>query len=312
MARRMLQVCLGVGCAIAAVVVHFVSPFDLSPLFPFYPAVFAAAILGGVMSGITCLFLSTVAGWFFFVPVRYSFVFSDASGAESMIMFVLGSALAIYLCDAKDRAVTALMDERNRSTTLFAELQHRVANNMAIVASLLNMHQRALPEDEPKSKLVFKEAADRLTAFARIHRRLYNPAAASEHINTLLADLCHDLIEANGAQNIVCMIDSEEDCLPLATLVIVSMALNEAFTNCLKYAFVDRDRGTVSVSFKRRQGSYELLVADDGVGFDAPTTVQGIGSKILDGLAKQLHGSLRVESGSAGTQVRIVFPISGA
>ena len=69
--------------------------------------------------------------------------------------------------------------------TLFNELQHRVANSMQLVVSMLQLGARGLKD--PAAVMVIDQAASRVGAMARLHRRLYDPAAYETVLNQCFA-----------------------------------------------------------------------------------------------------------------------------
>ena len=98
--------------------------------------------------------------------------------------------------------------------------------------------------------------------------------------------------------------------------------LNELVTNALKYAFPDNGAGTVRVRFRRDGNDYLLSVSDNGVGMasdDAPAARErprrlgtGLGTRLLQGLAAQLRGTLSRSPGEdgSGTLAVLRFPVA--
>jgi two-component sensor histidine kinase len=85
--------------------------------------------------------------------------------------------------------------------------------------------------------------------------------------------------------------------------------LNELLTNIMKYAFVGRDDGVISVSATLKDGLVRLEVADNGWGMPegidfADST--GFGLTLVQGLTDQLNGTLRLVRGK-GTRIILEF-----
>ena len=88
-------------------------------------------------------------------------------------------------------------------------------------------------------------------------------------------------------------------------------ALQEALTNVARHASATR----VRVELRRDHGSVELLVTDDGVGFDVSRVRRRNGRRPtlgLSGMAERVHlvgGSVDIRSApGSGTRVRASFP----
>ena len=146
---------------------------DAVPFITLFPAILVAALIGGLRVGLIVAVL--FSGWYFFLPPAGSWAIRDGNTAAALIFFWITAGIQLYVIEALNRAVDGLSSERDRAAVLFRELQHRVANNMSFVASLLRL-QRKQVEARPESALaVFDQAQARLETMARIHRRLYDP-----------------------------------------------------------------------------------------------------------------------------------------
>lgn len=296
----------------------------LPPGFPyltFFPAVILTTFFCGLRPGIFCAALSGLAAWYFFIePARslelngqsalalvfYAFIVS-VDIALIHFMHVAGSRLR------REQAVTAGLYEQQR--TMFQELQHRVANNMQFVASLLILQKRKAGNDPKAAMTALDDARVRLETISRIHRRLYDPSRLDLPVGQYLQELCSDMLDATGAQNIVCLVDVAPIRFDLTRLTTLSLLVVEVVTNALKHAFTAGERGTITIQLEQLTPERLVLsIADNGRGISAdfdPETSKSLGFRISQGLASQLDGKLTY-SGGSGTIVRLVFPVSEA
>jgi len=284
------------------------------PYVTFFPAVVLATFIGGLRAGILCAVLSGLAAWYFFIQPAYSFSVNWAA-AVALAFYAFVVIVDIVLIHAMYRAVARLSEEKavtaglyDQQKVMFQELQHRVANNMQFVASLLNFQTRRIREDPSSALAALDEARLRLETISRIHRRLYNPESLDLPIGRFLQELCSDLMSASGTKNIVCLVDAPTVTFNLDRLTILSLLVAEIVTNALKHAFVGRSRGTITLRMESRDvDSYVLTVTDDGNGmppdFD-PQQSKSLGLRIINGLAAQLNGKLTF-SQDEGTVVRL-------
>jgi two-component sensor histidine kinase len=152
---------------------------------------------------------------------------------------------------------------------MFGELQHRVANNMQFISSLLAMQGRRLPPGDV-ARDILRDAADRLRRFAAIHRQLHDSQAADRRFDTLAREVLSDLLQATGCGRIRLEVAADAAALPLDTMTTLILITTEAATNAIKHVFA-KSRGTrLRVTLTRRaQGDFELVIADDGPGFPA-------------------------------------------
>ena len=83
--------------------------------------------------------------------------------------------------------------------------------------------------------------------------------------------------------------------------------------NALKHAFPGEARnGRIVVSYRVADGDWKLTVSDDGIGHDDPGTGRsdrdlgaGLGTSLIQALAKQLDARVGTVSNSKGTAVSI-------
>ena len=291
----------------------------LPPGFPyltFFPAVILTTFFCGLRPGITCAVLGGVAAWYMFLPPFYSFALNGSTTV----------ALAFYACIVAvdiavihfmhvagdrlraERSVTAALYDQQR--TMFQELQHRVANNMQFVAALLTLQKRKVGDDPAAALTALDEARVRLETISRIHRRLYDPERISLPVGQYLQELCTDLLDATGAQNIVCLVDVPPLSFDLTRLTTLSLLVVEVVTNALKHAFPVGARGTITITLEQlADARLALTIADNGrgmpKGFD-PSTSKSLGYRISQGLAGQLGGTMSY-GGQTGTIVRVEF-----
>ena len=286
------------------------------PFLTFFPAVIVTTFVGGRGPGILCAVLSGLAAWYFFIPPFDSFAI-DGQVALALVFYVaiVGVDIALIHVTQRvgerlraERAVTAALYEQQRA--LFTELQHRVANNMQVVGTLLAVQKRKVDRDPGSGAAALAEAEERLAVFARIHRSLYDPSVADRPVGDTLRDLCADVIEASGRENVALVLEASELTLDLARLTTLCLLVVEIVTNALKHAFPEGRAGRIAVRLARAGGGRLLLtVSDDGCGwpdgFD-PAASRRLGFRIVHNLATQLGGTLAYAS-ECGAVVRLDF-----
>jgi two-component sensor histidine kinase len=86
-----------------------------------------------------------------------------------LLLFCVAAGIQLFVIEMLNRTVDRLSDERDRVAVLFRELQHRVANNITFVASLLRLKRRTLDAAPQNAAAVLDEAETRLGTIARIH-----------------------------------------------------------------------------------------------------------------------------------------------
>lgn len=310
---------MGVGAVLfaAAVWARFAFADELSafPFLTFFPAIVLTAFVGGARPAVLVTAASAATAWYYFVPPFNSWDIRPQE-AVGIAFFLLVATIDIALVELFRDALSRLRMERTRASDLlatreamFSELQHRVANNMQFVSGMLAMQQKQF-EGTPAGEAL-EQAAARLRAMSRIHRRLYDPANADREFGPLIEDLCHELLQATGAKNLVCRVEVPSVSLPLDRVHALSMIVTEALTNAVKHAYPDGQPGTIRISLTQNDGKdWMLTIADDGRGlpenFD-PAIAQSLGMRIVQALATQLNGALTFANGAPGAEMRLRF-----
>ena len=276
----------------------------------FLPAILLAGLFGGIQVGLAVFGGCLLVAWVLFFP-PYGTFYLAPHDAITMVIFIFTAAVELYVIRTLKLAMNDLAIARERSNTLFRELQHRVANNLQSVAALLRLRRKSL-EDGSAGANALDAARSRLDLMSRVHRRLHDPAVVEVPLDRYLEGLCTDLIQASSLPYIQLHVETASTRFDLESLMSLSLITAELVTNSLKHAFTDRVEGSIAIKLTEEGGICRLTVTDDGCGF--PTTSNGaktgrLGQGILQSLAAQLRGALSVES-DRGAKAVVVFPSS--
>ena len=210
----------------------------------------------------------------------------------------------------KDRAHSEVREARDRALALLGQVNHRIANSLALVMSLARMQAAATPDATTKSALA--EAQARIAAVANVHRTLY----ASEdilvvdlaaYLSAVVDELRHSIAAENhGAILSVRAVNAQ---INTERAVAIGMIATELITNAIKYAYPDAS-GEVRLLFERvGEAGFILAVEDDGVGLkDGSDKGAALGGRIVRAMARSLDTELTYESRPAGT--RAVVPLA--
>lgn len=198
------------------------------------------------------------------------------------------------------RDITQLKEHERHVRLLLREVHHRVKNNLQTVASLVQLHP--MP-DETK-----RELRDRILAMATVHEHLHRPEN-SEGVE--LADyLTQVLVHVNESYGGVVRL--ELDLQPVIvdpdTATSLGLIANELITNTNKYAYPDRESGTMWVRLSSAADGRALLrLQNDGISFDSSPRSNGIGIRLIDSLSAKISDNYRLD-GTNGLHFEIEFP----
>jgi two-component sensor histidine kinase len=273
------------------------------------PAILVSGLIGGIKIGLGMAAASFLAAWVWFFPPYGTFVL-DPRDTVTVLAFYLTASLELYVIRALNLTINNLSMAEKRSVTMFRELQHRVANNIQTVSSVLYQERKKLDRGSTGARALEK-AQERLDLMVRVHRSLNNPKMLNLPIGSYLQSLGEDLIRASNTPQVHLTVTAAPVTLDVERLMSLSMIVAEAVTNALKYAFRDRPDGTIVIALGVAGRVCTLTVCDDGPGFPSTrphASQRSLGRGIMESLVSQLHGKLSIES-RPGTTVRVVFPV---
>lgn len=218
--------------------------------------------------------------------------------------------LSLAVADVTDARVSEKLkdDLLREKAILLQELQHRVANSLQIVASVLLHSARNMPSDETRAHL--HDAHSRIMSVAAMQRQLAVTRLGDVDLRHYFTDLCHSI----GASmirdhNQLSLEVSADDGVASADVsVSLGLIVTELVINALKHAFPGHRPGKIMVDYRAQGPGWTLSVGDDGVGMpaDPESAKPGLGTGIVEALAKQLEASVGVSAGNPSTLVSVV------
>jgi two-component sensor histidine kinase len=190
---------------------------------------------------------------------------------------------------------------------LLQEVQHRVANSLQIIASVLMQSARKVQSEEARGHL--QDAHHRVMSIAAVQRHLAVSSLGEVALRPYFVQLCESLAASMISDPHALSIDVTVDDSFVAANKSVSLGLivTELVINALKHAFPRHARGKIVVDYRSNGPDWTLSVKDDGVGM--PTGDQrakaGLGTGIIEALARHLGAGIEVLRSNPGVAVAI-------
>jgi two-component sensor histidine kinase len=194
-------------------------------------------------------------------------------------------------------------------TVLLAELSHRMRNDLAMLAAVIELQRYATPD--PAVRMALATTAERVHVLGQLHDRLGRPdrqpvVDSREFLEGLVDELHTTMV---GLRPVALEVAAERHALPSARALVLGLIVNELVTNTLKYAFPADRVGTVTVGFERDGDAFCLTVVDDGIGLAGLAGETRLGHHLVRALARKLGGRFETEDGSGlGTVCLVRFP----
>lgn len=247
--------------------------------------------------------------------------FSDDE-VELLAAFANDAALAM------DKA--RLYEEMERQSTtkslLLQELNHRVKNNLQMMASLMRLQLRRVRASEVKETLAL--AQSRIESLGAVHDLLAeeNTAPTAEQLTTVqgvvkkVADIALNTM-AQQHQRVSLNVEAGEFPLGQRHATLLGLVLNELVCNALTHGLRQRAEGMILIEAEEADELLRVCVTDDGVGLPEGFNLaqsNGLGMSIVKGLMEQIDGDFHMENVAlagqsppdkpAGARAIITFP----
>jgi PAS domain S-box-containing protein len=210
------------------------------------------------------------------------------------------------------RLAAKLKDELvQEKQVLLRELQHRVANSLQIIASVLMQSARRVQSEETRTHLY--TAHNRVMSIATLQKQLAITSNEEVELRPYLKELCASIgasmIDDDGRISLSSTADDSKATANVS--VSLGLIVTELVINALKHAFPEPEQsGLVTVDYAAKGEGWSLTVKDDGVGIgegDGAGT-PGLGTGIVDALAKQLGATVTTSDNEPGTKVSVEHP----
>lgn len=284
------------------------------PYLTYFCAVIATAYLAGLWPALAVGVVAALAAIFSYSPTVSVLAELPSMPVGGLMFFITAAACAGAIASLR-RARDRLEVERKRYAdlaesrdVLYRELQHRVSNNIQVVAGLLRVQAASA---SPSGRKALTQASGRIALIAKIQRELHNQAGAPTVFRDFARDLLADAVAAAGAEGVTVQLDGGEEPLHPNQATAVSLVMLECFHNALEHGYGDGRGGVIEVALRRDGTLWRLTVSDSGRGPPQGLDLDrgdSLGLKIVRAMAAQIHGEFSIVSAAPGAVCRLTYP----
>jgi two-component sensor histidine kinase len=232
---------------------------------------------------------------------------SEGEFSINDISFLQGAANLLGMAIERQRIEANLRAALERNQLLLKEVNHRVNNSLALVASMLHL-KSAVVNDEVKLHL--DEASNRITAIARAHQRLYQTEMFEKiELGPYLEDICRSFSESLPDCLLHVSVKSGIE-VPPDQAIPVALFVNELITNSAKYGHPN-SKCEVWIEVIKSEAKISVSVRDKGIGLPPnfeSTSRTGLGMRLVNAFAGQLGGRLEIHRHDPGVEFILTFP----
>jgi two-component sensor histidine kinase/PAS domain-containing protein len=216
----------------------------------------------------------------------------------------------------KQRLLEESEDLLRQQRNLLSEMQHRVANSLQIIASILLLKAKEVVSQETRDHL--RDAHQRVLSVAEVQAHLHSVAGIDQiEVRAYLRKLCEGLAASmtGPSHPIEIKVVVADGAISSSRAVSMGLIVTELVINAIKYAFPTIGAGDrIMVSYEATGHAWSLKVADNGVGNhdSAATQGGGLGTAIVTALAAQLGGQIITTSNIGGMTICLAGDNGGA
>ncbi len=200
----------------------------------------------------------------------------------------------------RDETMRANLAEAvERNTLLMREIHHRTKNNLQSVASLIKL--------QPISEEAKAAMSSRIAAMSAVHEQAYRLDQFSdvdlrEYLKSLI-----DSIRKSSDGSVTIETKLAPASIDRDLAQPLGLIVNEVISNAMKHAFKERETGRITVELSLFQPDRaELVIHDDGPGYEGEQSATGMGSRLIRAFAAQLGNDYSYASDN-GTRFAIRF-----
>jgi two-component sensor histidine kinase len=222
------------------------------------------------------------------------------AGSVRLILAVTDVTDALLAARRKD-------DLLAKNSMMLRELQHRVANSLQIIASVLMQSARRVQSDEARAHL--HDAHQRVMSVAEVQKQLSSTGMSDVDLKIYLTDLCRSIGASmiRDAKHISLEVRADHQMAGADLSISLGLITTELVINALKHAFRDDRSGAIVVDYRTDGASWVLAIGDNGVGMPAGRAgvKDGLGTTIVAALARRLDADVTIAEANPGTKVSI-------
>ena len=228
-----------------------------------------------------------------------------------------GATILLTITDISERRSIererqALLDHAEellrQQSIMLREMEHRVANSLQIIASILLLKAKSVSSEETRQEL--HDAHKRVMSIAEVQKYLHSTGGldqieVSTYLDKLCSGLARSMVQDQGSISV--KVIAEGGVVPSSVAVSIGLIVTELVINAIKHAFpADRSDGLILVTYERDDADWKLVVSDNGVGkSEVINESPGLGMTIIGALAKQLGAKVEVSNSDAGLSVSL-------
>lgn len=194
----------------------------------------------------------------------------------------------------RKHAEAVLSESLREREVLMRELQHRVKNNMQMLAGMLLGAAREVAS--PEAEAALRNAATRFSAVSAVQQLLYGPGSFETISSDALVDNLVKGVSGLTRQPMTTSTQIDTIDIPVDPAIPIALILHELLVNAVKHGKPEHGEQHIAVAFLGDHDKIRIVVQDNGPGFSgSAVTRKASGLGLVRALLRQLGGRLDLE-----------------
>jgi two-component sensor histidine kinase len=181
-------------------------------------------------------------------------------------------------------------------------------DSLKVVAAVLLHSVRNLRSEGTRQRLY--DVDNRSASIDAVEQQLVVSQLGDVELRPYLTDLCDSLAGSlvGDRTQLSLAITADGSVAKASDSVSLGLIVTELVINALKHAFPGRPSGRILVDYRSMKRDWTLSVSDNGVGMptDPESAKPGLGSTIVEALAKRLQATIQLSDAHPGLTVSVV------
>jgi two-component sensor histidine kinase len=286
-------VCVALA-TLARWLIDLIAPHS-TPYVTYFPVIMIATLVGGWAAGMLALLGSILEVWYLFLPPRHQWFFFTPDRVASLVLFLFGMLIILWISEQFRRVVRQLDEEENYRQVVVDELGHRVKNKLATIYAILRHELRRYPD-------VWESVSGRLHALSATDDFLVKSKNGSIGLHRILTQ---ELAPYDSSR---VSVRGEPVEIQSKLAVVLSLLVHELSTNAANYGALSSPVGRVDVSWHTHGNEIALDWSESGgPPVEAPTK-RSFGSNLVERSLDAFGGKANIVFASTGVTCHIRFP----
>jgi two-component sensor histidine kinase/predicted hydrocarbon binding protein len=196
-----------------------------------------------------------------------------------------------------------------QKVVLIQEIHHRVKNNLQVVMSLLRLQMNKINNEDTREE--FAATINRINTMATVHELMYQEKDFEQlDLGVYFTKLMKSLVQLYSINNeidVTVEANIKNASFNLDASIPLALIMNEITCNAFKHGLVKG--GKFYSSLSQIDNRFELIIGDDGGGFEKTMNHSGLGMSLIEVLCEQLDADLKIQNNKIGLEYKITFSL---